>query len=145
MKRRMLSLLLTLIMVVGLFPATMITASAATTVTEVDTWEELKSALTASGTATIKLTDDIKKTIELKENDGPAYKINYEDPQITVCGTKTLDLNGYTITVDDQSNAWKGSGGDGRRQAHTAETRLRHRERGAVLGYVRQDLRLRGR
>ena len=112
MKKRMLSLLLTLVMVLGMLPATTMTANAATTVTEVDSWEELKSALTASGTATIKLTDDIKKTIELKEADGPMYKINYDDPQITVCGTKTLDLNGYTITVDDQSNAAKDYGGD---------------------------------
>ena len=99
MKKRILSLLLALTMIVGMLPMGVLTATAATTVTEVDSWEELKTALTASGTANLKLTADIE--LKLKSTVIITEIVN---PQITVSGTKTLDLNGYSIKVEDKQN-----------------------------------------
>ena len=113
MKKRILSLLLALTMIVGMLPMGVLTATAATTVTEVDSWEELKSALTASGTATIKLTVDIEKKIEMTPK--PKFGVFEipESPQITVNGNKTLDLNGFEILCDDRSNAYHVDGNVG--------------------------------
>ena len=99
MKKRILSMLLALTMIVGMLPMGVLTATAATTVTEVDSWEELKTALAASGTANIKLTADVE--LKLKSTVIITEIVN---PQITVSGTKTLDLNGHSIKVEDKQN-----------------------------------------
>lgn len=112
-------MLLVVVMLVGMVPVsaitagaaeTTITASTATTTTTYDVgdWDGLKTALTASGTAKIKLTADIKKKVEKKESNGIP---DYEDVQILVAGKKELDLNGYSINVIDESNV-KISNGD---------------------------------
>lgn len=119
MKKRILSMLLVLTMIVGMLPMGVLTATAATTVTEVDTWEELKSALTASGTATIKLTDDIKyKMYYSGHENNPKVETSEgwlprDFEHVTIQGAKTLDLNGYSIEVVDETNASKSTyGGD---------------------------------
>lgn len=118
MKKRILSVLLVVVMLVGMIPVSTVTVGATQTTTtastatiasyEVDTWDELKTALTASGTAKIKLTADIKKKIEKKESGGLP---DYENVQILVAGKKEFDLNGYSINVIDESNV-KISNGD---------------------------------
>ena len=98
MKKRMLSLLLTLVMVLGMLPATTLTANAEMYI-GVDTWEELVDALSNGDYGSIKLTADVVKKIERKEKgDG------YENPNIQINGTKTLDLNGFKIECIDESN-----------------------------------------
>ena len=59
MKKRMLSLLLTLVMVLGMLPATTMTANAEMYI-GVDTWEELVDALSNGDYGSIKLTADLK-------------------------------------------------------------------------------------
>lgn len=54
----------------------------------INSWDELTRALTADGTADIKLNKDLTA----------------EGAAITVVGTKTLDLNGYDITAADMDN-----------------------------------------
>ena len=60
MKKRMLSLLLVLVMLVGMIPAITMPASAATQTVEVETWDALESALKSAETTSIKVTKDIK-------------------------------------------------------------------------------------
>ena len=91
MKKRMLSLLLTLVMVLGMLPATTMTANAEMYI-GVDTWEELVDALSNGDYGYIKLTADVVKKIERKEKGN-----GYENPNIQINGTKTLDLNGFKI------------------------------------------------
>ena len=109
MKKRILSLLLALTMIVGMLPMGVLTATAATTVTEVDSWEELTTALTASGTATIKLTADIEVTLDMVTETVPLINFLYGVPfdmsmTVEISGSKTLDLNGYDIKAHNLRN-----------------------------------------
>ena len=113
MKKRILSLLLALTMIVGMLPMGVLTATAATTVTEVDSWEELVDALSNGDYGSIKLTADITgiaadldekhpylhRYWDDKDENNQEFDPYIEDPYISVTGTKTLDLNGHTITV----------------------------------------------
>lgn len=94
MKKRMLSLLLTLVMVLGMLPATTMTANAEMYI-GVDTWEELVEELTTGDYGYIKLTADLKCSHEKGSSGHVKTVIN---------GDKTLDLNGYTIECKDESN-----------------------------------------
>ena len=83
--KRMLSLLLSLVMLLGMIPAMTMTASAAPmNTTEVDDFETLVSMLEKPGTAKIRLTDDVSG-----DTNG-----------ISVQGTKILDLNDYDIDAN---------------------------------------------
>ena len=109
MKKRILSLLLALTMIVGMLPMGVLTATAATTVTEVDSWEELKTALTASGTANLKLTADIEVTLDMVTETVPLINFLYGVPfdmsmTVEISGSKTLDLNGYDIKAHNLRN-----------------------------------------
>ncbi|MBQ9848016.1 MAG: hypothetical protein IJO64_03040, partial [Clostridia bacterium] len=96
MKKRILSMLLALTMIVGMLPMGVLTATAATTVTEVDSWEELEAALT-SGTdgSYYVLTEDIEHSHEPGSN---GHSTIYIRRNIT------LDLNGHKIVCKDESN-----------------------------------------
>ena len=102
MKRRMLSLLLTLVMVLGMLPATTMTANALMYI-GVDTWEELVEELTTGDAGYIMLEDDIKYKHYYKYHENNPEGLVFET--IAIQGTKTLDLNGYSIEVIDESNA----------------------------------------
>ena len=100
MKKRMISMLLAIVMVLGMLPATTMTASAATigTGTEADpylvtTYTELVDLMRKSGTAYIKLNKNIKHNVAAGDSD--------ELCCIEVLGTKYLDLNGYQLTRVD--------------------------------------------
>ena len=88
MKKRMLSLLLTLVMVLGMLPATTMTANALMYI-GVDTWEELVEELTTGDAGYIMLEDDIN----LSHENNPEDFVDFETIEIN--GTKTLDLNGH--------------------------------------------------
>ena len=92
---------LSCVMFLGALPVTAVTANAETSSYEVDTWEELSEALTAQGTATITVTDDITYRIGSSDE---SYEESRRHPNIKIAGTKTLDLNGHEIVCDDQSN-----------------------------------------
>ena len=94
MKKRMLSLLLTLVMVLGMLPATTMTANALMYI-GVDTWEELVEELTTGDAGYIMLEDDIN----LSHENNPEDFVDFETIEIN--GTKTLDLNGHSIEVKD--------------------------------------------
>lgn len=114
MKKRMLSLLLTLVMVLGMLPATTLTANALM-YTGVDTWEELVEELTTGDAGYIMLEDDITAEILIDDWFGDEYFSYFKDevedqynwalypyvpePYCTVTGNKTLDLNGYSIKI----------------------------------------------
>lgn len=101
MKKRFLSMLLVLVMVIGMIPFSALSASAATSGsgTETDpyvvtTYEELITLMKESGTAYIKLGCNI----------APENTTN-ELYTIYVFGNKTLDLNGYSLTRTDYNTA----------------------------------------
>lgn len=101
MKKRFLSMLLVLVMVIGMIPFSALSASAATsgTGTETDpyvvtTYEELITLMKESSTAYIKLGCNI----------APENTTN-ELYTIYVFGNKTLDLNGYSLTRTDYATA----------------------------------------
>ena len=97
MKKRMLSLLLTLVMVLGILPATTMTANAATTVTEVDTWDELNTAFTSGSGGYYILMDDLEcKHEDRYQNYNEYHKTTY------IKGNVTLDLNGHSIKCKDE-------------------------------------------
>ena len=103
MKKRLINLLLALVMILGMIPATTLTAnavSAATigTGTEADlylvtTYTELVDLMRKSGTAYIKLNNNITHNVAAGDSD--------ELCCIEVLGTKYLDLNGYQLTRVD--------------------------------------------
>lgn len=99
MKKRMLSLLLALTMIVGMLPLSALTVTAASAKHyEVDNWGELKNVLewdSGSTPVTITLTADMNCGHE-KDSDG--------HQTVQIIGNKTLDLNGYTVRCDDKSN-----------------------------------------
>lgn len=95
MKKRILSLFMAVLMCMSMFS---FTASAAATEKSVDTWDELITALTTSGTVNITLTKNISYKYDMsKKTTGHKTTV--------VSGTKTLNLNGYKIEVMDESNA----------------------------------------
>ena len=112
MRKRLFSFLLALAMLVGMIPATTLTANAEMYI-GVDTWEELVDALSNGDYGSIKLTADITgiaadidekhpylhRYWDDKDENNQEFDPYIEDPYISVTGTKTLDLNGYTITV----------------------------------------------
>lgn len=100
--KRLTSLLLTLVMVLGMLPATTLTANALM-YTGVDTWEELVEELTTGDAGYIMLEDDIKYKHYYKYHENNPEGLVFETIEIN--GTKTLDLNGYSIEVIDESNA----------------------------------------
>lgn len=99
MRKRFLSFLLAIVMVLGMSPATTMTASAATgTGIEADlylvtTYTELVDLMRKSGTAYIKLNNNITHNVAAGDSD--------ELCCIEVLGTKYLDLNGYQLTRVD--------------------------------------------
>jgi hypothetical protein len=102
MKKRILSMLLAMIMVVGIVPFSAIPTIAATkTSYEVSTWGELENVLTwDSGTTpvTITLTADIYEETPNVDPDKDEGDEEYDPiPTVQIVGNKTLDLNGYRI------------------------------------------------
>lgn len=83
MKKRLLSILLTLCMMLTLLP----TAAFAAGETSVGTIEELMNAIKASATPSVKLTADINGFVEI-----PVGKTSI-----------TIDLNGNTLTNSNAS------------------------------------------
>ena len=92
MKKRITSLLLTLVMLLSLVPALGVTASAAEDWTVVDSYAELKAALETYYDANIKLGRDIDTKDEFP------YGLQLGDI-IEVHGQNTLDLNGKKLTL----------------------------------------------
>ena len=113
MKKRILSMLLALTMLVGMIPATTLTANALM-YTGVDTWEELIEELSTGDAGYIMLEEDITAEIliddwfgseeweyikELEDQNNKALYPYVPEPYCTVMGNKTLDLNGYSIKI----------------------------------------------
>lgn len=97
MKKRILSLLLALTMIVGMLPMGVLTATAATTVTEVDTWDELNTAFTSGSGGYYILMDDLEcKHEDRYQNYNEYHKTTY------IKGNVTLDLNGHSIKCKDE-------------------------------------------
>lgn len=93
MRKRITSLLLTLVMLLSLVPAMGVTASAAEGFVEVSTYEKLRSEVN-KGSAKIKLTADIDTT---NENGSagltPTTNLTFKG------GGHVLDLNGHTLKL----------------------------------------------
>ena len=98
MRKRITSLLLTLVMLLSLVPAMGVTASAADTWTTVNTYDQLKAALsTQNPPDNIKLGCDID-TGELNSGVGILESLE-------VKGRKQLDLNGHTLRMYSEKTA----------------------------------------
>lgn len=118
MRKRITSLLLTLVMLLSLVPAMGVTASAADGFVEVSTYEQLKTAVD-KGDAKVKLMANIDTT---NENGGAGVT---QQAALTFIGDgNILDLNGYTLKLVSNTGATffevlksltiKDSGTDGR-------------------------------
>ena len=93
MRKRITSLLLTLVMLLSLVPAMGVTASAADDFVKVSTYEQLKTAVDI-GDAKVKLVADIDTT---NDNGGAGVT---KQTALTFIGDKNiLDLNGYTLKL----------------------------------------------
>ena len=93
MRKRMTSLLLTLVMLLSLVPAMGVTASAADSFTEVSTYEQLKNEVDR-GEAKVKLVANIDTT---NENGGAGVT---NQTALTFFGNgNILDLNGHTLKL----------------------------------------------
>ena len=93
MRKRMTSLLLTLVMLLSLVPTMGVTASAADDFVKVSTYEQLKTAVDI-GDAKVKLVADIDTT---NDNGGAGVT---KQTALTFIGDKNiLDLNGYTLKL----------------------------------------------
>ena len=93
MRKRITSLLLTLVMLLSLVPAMGVTASAADGFVEVSTYEQLRNEV-SKGSAKIKLTADIDTT---SENGGAGLT---STTNLTFKGGgHVLDLNGHTLKL----------------------------------------------
>ena len=97
MRKRITSLLLTLVMLLSLVPAMGVTASAEETWETVTTYEQFAAAMTANGQRSIKLDADID-TAALNSGIGLLGTL-------AVKGQKQLDLNGHTLRLFTQKNA----------------------------------------
>ena len=106
MKRRMLSLLLTLVMVLGMLPATTMTANALMYI-GVDTWEELVEELTTGDAGYIMLEDDIEVTLDPYLITTSIDETFDKSMTVEISGSKTLDLNGHKIEAHNQRNMYK--------------------------------------
>ena len=99
MRKRITSLLLTLVMLLSLVPAMGVTASAADGFVEVSTYEQLKTAVD-KGDAKVKLVANIDTT---NENGGAGVT---DQTALTFIGDKNiLDLNGYTLKLVSNTGA----------------------------------------
>ena len=100
MRKRITSLLLTLVMLLSLMPAMGVTASAAEPGwTTVNTFDELKEAMQQGTKTNIKLGKDINTNDE----ENHKYGLTTYD-QILVGNTITLDLNGKKLTLNSGQN-----------------------------------------
>ena len=99
MRKRITSLLLTLVMLLSLVPAMGVTASAADGFVEVSTYEQLKTAVD-KGDAKVKLMANIDTT---NENGGAGVT---DQTALKFIGDKNiLDLNGYTLKLVSNTGA----------------------------------------
>ena len=99
MRKRITSLLLTLVMLLSLVPAMGVTASAADGFVEVRTYEQLKTAVD-KGDAKVKLMNNIDTT---NENGGAGVT---DQTALTFIGDgNILDLNGYTLKLVSNTGA----------------------------------------
>ena len=96
MRKRITSLLLTLVMLLSLVPAMGVTANAAEWMT-VNSYEQFEAAMTAEGQRSIKLDADID-TAALNSGIGLLGTL-------AVKGQKQLDLNGHTLRLFTQKSA----------------------------------------
>lgn len=97
MRKRIISLLLTLVMTLSLVPVTAVTANAAETWETITTYQQFETAMTANEQRNVKLGADID-TAELH------YDIGLLDT-LTVKGQKQLDLNGHTLRLFTKKDA----------------------------------------
>lgn len=97
MRKRITSLLLTLVMLLSLVPAMGVTASAEETWETVTTYQQFEAAMTAEGQCSIKLGADID-TAALNRGIGLLGTL-------AVKGKKQLDLNGHTLRLFTQKDA----------------------------------------
>ena len=97
MRKRITSLLLTLVMLLSLVPAMGVTASAEETWETVTTYQQFEAAMTAEGQRSIKLDADIDTGIL---NGGVGILESLE-----VKGRKQLDLNGHTLRMYSEKTA----------------------------------------
>ncbi|MBR3936414.1 MAG: hypothetical protein IKJ66_00580, partial [Bacteroidaceae bacterium] len=97
MKKRILSMLLALTMIVGMIPATTMTANAATRI-GIATWEELETALTSGTGGYYRLMDDLECKHEDHYESTKYHRTTY------IKGDVTLDLNGHSIKCKDEEN-----------------------------------------
>ena len=120
MKKRFLSMLLVLVMVIGMIPFTALSTSAAQTgdTVNVTTWEELKTALEAEGDATIVVKQKIEKTLDFMtkavvEDYRSHWDYYIDDTFIDIrSGAKTLVLdNDIIVTVKNPFLSEKAFGG----------------------------------
>ena len=94
-KRKWLSLLLTVVMLVSAVPFSSVTAGAAdNTVVEVSTWEELKRALEYTTNCSVV---KVVKDIETKDLNGHTGLHQDNIIFMTMAMDKVLDLNGHTV------------------------------------------------
>ena len=93
MRKRMTSLLLTLVMLLSLVPAMGVTANAADGFKEVKTYEELKAAVD-KGEAKVKLVANIDTT-----NDNGGAGVTNQTALKFFGNDNILDLNGYTLKL----------------------------------------------
>lgn len=97
MRKRMTSLLLTLVMLLSLVPAMGVTANAAETWETITTYEQFAEAMTANAPRNVRLGADI--------DTGPLTSgIGLLDT-LTVKGQKQLDLNGHTLRLFTKKDA----------------------------------------
>ena len=93
--KRVVSILLTVLMLFGIVPMASFTTSADSSYNyTANSWYALEMYLKAAGACTIKLTGDIKMEYE-PETEG--------HKTINIYGNKTIDLNGYKIECVDSS------------------------------------------
>ena len=112
MKKRIISFLLCVVMLIGVMPMGLFTVTAGALTdpptgtgyptVKVKNWDELKAALENDGNAIITLTDDIHYYIGLSGKNTPAA----EPIKCTIYGNKILELNGNDIYYEDDSNAY---------------------------------------
>ena len=97
MRKRMTSLLLTLVMLLSLVPAMGVTASAAEdrsyTQAEIRNYKSFESYLRSSDSRDLKLMEDIN------------YTVGIDDVSINVIRNQKLDLNGHKITINASRRA----------------------------------------
>lgn len=97
MRKRITSLLLTLVMLLSLVPAMGVTASAAETWETITTYEQFAAAMTANGRRNVRLGADI-------DTEALNSGIGLLDT-LAVKGQKQLDLNGHTLRLFTQKSA----------------------------------------